>query len=343
MIESLTYLAIGLVALLVGGEVLVRGAVQLASRAGVTPLIVGLVIVGFGTSMPELVTSVEAALLDAPGIAWGNIVGSNIANGLLILGVAALASPIIIHNANYLRDPVIMIAASLGLIAVALTGLGHLLVGVTMVGLLGGYIAHCYRQEKFSVIHTDAGLDPEFHDAPHDKAAALELADPLLANPQSHGTGNGWLKPIVLTLAGLAILILGGRMLVSGAIDLARMADLSETLIGLTIVAVGTSLPELVTSVIAAVRKQSEIAFGNVIGSNIYNILGIGGVTMMFAPGGIRDDLITRDLPVMLASSILILFILMKWRKFGRISGAILVACYFLYLGFLIYGTTGPG
>ena len=121
MIESLAYLAIGLVALLVGGEVLVRGAVQLASRAGVTPLIVGLVIVGFGTSMPELVTSVEAAFLDAPGIAWGNIVGSNIANALLILGVAAIASPIIIHNANYLRDPVLMIAASLGLIAVALT------------------------------------------------------------------------------------------------------------------------------------------------------------------------------------------------------------------------------
>ena len=343
MIEPLAYLAIGLVALLVGGELLVRGAVQLASRAGVTPLIVGLVIVGFGTSMPELVTSVEAALLDAPGIAWGNIVGSNIANTLLILGVAALASPIIVHNENYLRDPRIMIAASLGLIAVALTGLGHALVGVTMAGLLAAYIAHCYRQERAAVLRTPVEPDPDFHTAPHDKAAALELADPLLPRPQTFGAGNGWLKPIILTLAGLGILIIGGRMLVSGAIDLARMADLSETVIGLTIVAVGTSLPELVTSVIAAVRKQSEIAFGNVIGSNIYNILGIGGVTMMFAPSGIPDDLVNRDFPIMLASSILIIFILMKWRKFGRISGAILVSCYFLYLGFLIQGNMGNG
>ena len=343
MIESLAYIAIGLVALLAGGEVLVRGAVQLASRAGVTPLIVGLVIVGFGTSMPELVTSVEAALLNAPGIAWGNIVGSNIANGLLILGFAALASPIIIQNTNYLRDPVIMIAASLGLIAVALTGFGHVLVGLTMTGLLAAYISYCYQQEKVAVLQTPAGQNPVFNNAPYDKAASLELADPLLPHPLTDAAGNGWLKPIILTLAGLAILILGGRMLVSGAIDLARMAELSETLIGLTIVAVGTSLPELVTSVIAAVRKQSEIAFGNVIGSNIYNILGIGGVTMIFAPSGIADDLITRDLPIMLASSILIIFILMKWRKFGRISGAILVSCYCLYLGFLIYGNMSNG
>ena len=218
-----------------------------------------------------------------------------------------------------------------------------MLVGVTMTGLLAGYITYCYRQEKVAVLQTPADQNPEFHNAPHDKAAALELADPLLPHPQTYGAGNGWLKPIILTLAGLAILIIGGRMLVSGAIDLARMADLSETLIGLTIVAVGTSLPELVTSVIAAVRKQSEIAFGNVIGSNIYNILGIGGVTMRFAPSGIPDDLVNRDFPIMLASSILIIFILMKWRKFGRISGAILVSCYCLYLGFLIYGNMSNG
>ena len=343
MIESVAYLVIGLAALLVGGEILVRGAVKLASRAGVTPLIVGLVIVGFGTSMPELVTSVEAALLDAPGIAWGNIIGSNIANALLILGVAALASPIIINNSNYLRDPAIMIAASIGLIAVAVIGLGHILLGMMMVGLLVAYISYCYRKEKVTVLQTPVGRDPEFHDAVHDKAAALELADPLLANPLSYGAGNGWFKPIILTLAGLAVLIVGGRMLVAGAIDLARMANLSETLIGLTIVAVGTSLPELVTSVIAAIRKQSEIAFGNVVGSNIYNILGIGGVTMMFAPAGVPADFLSRDLPVMLASTILIVLILMKWRRFGRASGALLVTCYLLYLVYLIYGAVGSG
>ena len=316
----------GLVALVVGGELLVRGAVQLAERARVTPLIVGLVIVGFGTSMPELVTSVEAALRDAPGIAWGNIVGSNIANSLLILGMAAAITPIILGQGQILRDPLIAIAASAFLMILAMSGNGAFQFGLVMLASLVVYIVYCYRQEKR--VEQKAGTD---HVAPIDKAIALELADPLL-----HGKRNGWAKPVALTLLGLLVLIGGGHLLVGAAVDIARIFGLSETLIGLTIVAVGTSLPELVTTVIAAWRKQAEVAFGNVIGSNIYNILGIGGATMLLAPGAIPNDLITRDLPVMAGSAILLLLICFFYRRFGRVTGFLLVAGYCVYLGMLV-------
>ena len=316
----------GLVALVVGGELLVRGAVQLAERARVTPLIVGLVIVGFGTSMPELVTSVEAALRNAPGIAWGNIVGSNIANSLLILGMAAAITPIILGQGKILRDPTIAVAASAFLLILAMSGSGSFLFGVTMIAGLIAYIAYCYRQEKR--IERQAGTD---HVAPIDKAIALELADPSL-----HGKRNGWGKPVAFTLIGLLVLIAGGHLLVGGAVDIARIFGLSETIIGLTIVAVGTSLPELVTTVIAAWRKQAEVAFGNVIGSNIYNILGIGGTTMLLAPGAIPADLISRDLPVMAATALLLLLVCFFLRRFGRVTGLLLVAGYCGYLGILV-------
>ena len=316
----------GLVALVAGGELLVRGAVQLAERARVTPLIVGLVIVGFGTSMPELVTSVEAAMRDAPGIAWGNIVGSNIANSLLILGMAAAITPIILGQGNIFRDPLIAVAASVFLMILVMTGSGALQFGLMMLAGLVAYIVYCYRQEKR--IERKAGVD---HLAPLDKAIALELADPTL-----HGKRNGWFKPVVLTLLGLLVLIGGGHLLVSAAVDIARIYGLSETIIGLTIVAVGTSLPELVTTIIAAWRKQAEVAFGNVIGSNIYNILGIGGATMLLAPGAIPDDLITRDLPMMVGSAVLLLLICFFYRRFGRVTGLLLVTGYLIYLGILV-------
>ena len=316
----------GLVAVVGGGELLVRSAVQLAERARVTPLIVGLVIVGFGTSMPELVTSVEAAMRDAPGIAWGNIIGSNIANSLLILGMAAAITPIILGQGKILRDPLIAVSASVLLLLLAISGSGTFLLGLAMLAGLATYIVYCYRQEKR--IERQAGTD---HVAPIDKAIALELSDPTL-----HGKRNGWGKPVALTLLGLLILIGGGHLLVGAAVDIARLFGLSETLIGLTIVAVGTSLPELVTTIIAAWRKQAEVAFGNVIGSNIYNILGIGGATMLFAPGAIPNELISRDLPVMVASAILLLLICFFFRRFGRMTGLLLVAGYSIYLGILV-------
>tara|TARA_R110000751_G_scaffold2018_14_gene9821 strand:- start:45676 stop:46656 length:981 start_codon:yes stop_codon:yes gene_type:complete len=326
MTTALLLVAAGLVALVLGGDLLVRGAVALAEKAGVSALVIGVVIVGLGTSTPELVTSIEAALAGAPAIAWGNIAGSNIANSLLILGTAALVAPMAIASPNRWRDPLVAVGASAIMLVLAASGAGSAPVGLALLACLAGYIAYCYREERLA-------QPASVHNAPFDRAQALELTDTHL-----HDLRNGWPKPILLTLFGLAILIGGGRMLVLGAIDLARMAGLTETLIGLTIVAIGTSLPELVTSVIAARKGETEVAFGNVVGSNIYNLLGIGGATMLFAPGAIPADLLPLDLGVVLASAVIILgFTLL--RGISRIPALALLAGYAAYLAYLVSNT----
>lgn len=323
MIVAIASLVAGLVLLVIGGELLVRGAVGLAEKAGVSALVIGLVIVGFGTSTPELVTSVEAALAGSAAIAWGNIVGSNIANSLLILGAAALIAPLRITTANRWRDPGVAVGATLVLLVLALTGAGGALAGSALIVCLLAYIAWCYREERIA--------EPDVvHNAPYDRAQALELSDPTL-----HAQAGGWWRPALFTLLGLAVLVFGGRLLVTGAIDLARLAGLTETLIGLTIVAVGTSLPELVTSVIAARKGEAEVAFGNVVGSNIYNILGIGGATMLLAPGSVPANLLPLDIGLALASAGAILLFAM-FRAIGRLPAFALVAAYAGYLGLLI-------
>lgn len=323
MIVAISLVIAGLVLLVGGGELLVRGAIGLAEKAGVSALVIGLVIVGFGTSTPELVTSVEAAMAGSPAIAWGNIVGSNIANSLLILGAAALVAPMAITAANRWRDPGVAVGASLVLLLLALVGPGSMLIGMALIACLIGYIAWCYREERLAA-------PAVVHNAPYDRAQALEMTDSHL-----HSHIGGWTRPALFTLVGLAVLIGGGRLLVTGAIDLARLAGLTETLIGLTIVAVGTSLPELVTSVIAARKGEAEVAFGNVVGSNIYNILGIGGATMLLAPGAIPSDLLPLDIGVMLAAAAAIL-LLAVMRGVTRLPAIGLLAAYAAYLGFLI-------
>lgn len=323
MTFALFLVVAGLLALIIGGELLVRGAVGLAEKAGVSALVIGLVIVGFGTSMPELVTSVEAAMAGSPAIAWGNILGSNIANSLLILGAAALVAPIAITANNNWRDPSVGLLASVVLFGLVATGFASMFVGIGLLICLVGHIWWCYREERLA----EPGI---VHNAPYDRAKALELADTTL-----HAVRDGWTKPIVLTLLGLFVLIGGGHLLVSGAIDLARLAGLSETLIGLSIVAVGTSLPELVTSIIAARKGEAEVAFGNIVGSNIYNILGIGGATMLLAPGAVPADLLPFDIGFVMVSALMILvFALMRGVK--RLPALGLLAAYAAYLGLLI-------
>lgn len=316
MIDTIGILLGGLIALLLGGELLVRGAVALAEKAGVTPLVVGLVVVGFGTSSPELVASIEAALAGSPALAWGNVVGSNIANSLLILGVAALVTPIAARGKSALRDSGVALAASLIIVAATLTGTFGFWIGAASATILFVYILYCYRQERVASPN-------EAHSAPHERSEALELSDPKM-----HAKSNGWAKPVLLTLAGLALLIFGGRLLVTAAIELARLAGLSETLIGLTIVAIGTSLPELVTSIMAARKGQPEVAFGNVVGSNIYNILGIGGVTMMVAPTAIPINLWPIDLGLMLLAAGVIVALVLAGRGIGRVVGAFFTLAY---------------
>ncbi|MXO67157.1 calcium/sodium antiporter [Altericroceibacterium endophyticum] len=312
MILSIILVVAGLAALVGGGELLVRGATGLALKARLSPLVIGLVVVGFGTSMPELVTSVEAVLAGSPAIAWGNIAGSNIANSLLILGGAAIVAPIIIPPGRALRDPLVGCGAALMLFTLAATRMADLAIGLAMLAAMFVYLFYCLRSGRRHAQSADA-LGIETEEVP-----------------------TGWVGPVLLTLLGLAVLIGGGQMLVSGAIDLAELVGMSETVIGLTVVAIGTSLPELVTAIVAVRKGESELAFGNVAGSNVYNILFIGGSTMTLAPGSLPADMLPVDLGVMVLSAFAILGFVVFSRHISRLAGFLLLTCYAGYLTFLV-------
>jgi len=313
----------GLVLLVSGGELLVRGAVEVAERLGISPLVIGLTLVGFGTSMPELVTSVQAALAGSPGIAFGNIVGSNIANILLIVGVSSLLLPIAVTSSALRRDAAVMLATAAifaGISAVLPMGRA---VGAVFVAGLVAYIYLAIRQERTAAPHG----------AVSEKGAALEGADPALrAQRPSAGT---MLAPLAIAVAGLVLVILGGGFFVDGAVGLARSFGISETVIGLTVVALGTSMPELVTSVLAALRKQSDIAFGNIVGSNIYNILGIGGTTALISPSTVPTEIVTFDNLVMVAVSLLLVLFAATGLRIARWEGGVLLAGYVGYIAML--------
>ncbi|NNU82172.1 calcium/sodium antiporter [Halovulum dunhuangense] len=325
MVTVLTLLA-GFALLIAGGEFLVRGSVQVATRLGVSPLVIGLTLVGFGTSTPELVISVQAALSDAPGIAYGNIVGSNIANILLIAGVAALISPMAIASTALRRDGAVMVAvaALFAMLSLAMP-LGRL-VGAAFLAMLMAYVYLAFRQER----RAPAADHTADHGAVYDKSLALQEADPALAPPHPPARSLGWSAAIAL--GGLVLVVLGGRLLVSGAVTLARDFGISETVIGLTIVAVGTSMPEFVTSVVAGLRRQGDVAFGNIVGSNIYNILGIGGATALIAPGAVPVEIVRFDNLVMIGVSLALVAFAWTGLRISRREGAALLAGYGIYL-----------
>ncbi|MBY6067673.1 calcium/sodium antiporter [Leisingera aquaemixtae] len=314
----------GLALLILGGEFLVRGAVRVAERFGISPLVIGLTLVGFGTSAPELVTSVRAALAGAPGIAYGNITGSNIANILLIAGLSALIAPIAVQSAALRRDGGVMLAATAVFAALAATVPVTRLAGLSFVLVLAAYVWFAIRQERTTAAD---------HGALYDKAAALEGVDPAIT-PESTARRPLW-RPLATALGGLALVIGGGGMLVDGAVELARMMQVSETVIGLTIVAVGTSAPELATSVAAALRRQGEMAFGNIIGSNIYNLLGIGGATAMIAPSEVPERIAGFDNPLMLLVTVAFLGLAWTGLRVSRREGAALLAGYGAYVWWL--------
>jgi cation:H+ antiporter len=301
------YILIGLAGLFFGGEALVRGAVAIAERMGISKLVIGLTIVGFGTSMPELLVSMNAALAGSADIALGNVVGSNIANILLILGVSALVYPISNWDANVRRDALVALAvAVLTLILVQLDVIGRI-AGLMMVGALGLYLWSIFAKEKLAPSQITDESDP--HRQPG-------------------------LSPIVAggaVVLGLILLVTGADFLVDGATNIARALGISEAVIGLTIVAVGTSLPELATSVSAALRKQSDVALGNVVGSNIFNILGILGLTAFVHPVGVGPSFASFDAPVMLAATLLLAALLFFAKVIDRRIGAAMVAAYVAY------------
>jgi cation:H+ antiporter len=316
---ALLEIAAGMALLLGGGEALVRGAVAVARRLGVSPLIIGLTLVGYGTSTPELVASLEAALAGVPDVALGNVVGSNIANVLLILALAVLVSPVRIEPRAFRRDAVALSVSALAATGLAATGTVGRLAGLLLLALVILYTLATYRAEKARPDEWGAILEAEgeLKDGSRPLAPALAAA---------------------FALGGIVATIVGAGLLIDGSVTLARGFGVSELVIGLTLVAVGTSLPELATSLVAAWRRQTELAYGNVVGSNIYNLLGILGVTALVSPLPVPVALLAFDLPVMLAATAaLILFALTGWR-IGRREGAVLLAGYALYLWSLFGG-----
>lgn len=317
MLIAIFTLLVGFVVLIVGGELLVRGAVRIAERAGMSQLVIGLTIVGFGTSAPELVASVEAARAGSPGIAWGNVVGSNLANSLLILGTASLILPMVVPRGPLWRDGGLALIATIVLWIVASTTGITVAIGIGFLTLLCAYLGYAYWAER---------TQPVGASALHEKAESLEVTDTHL-----HDEEPLW-RSILILVGGIVLIVAGGRWLVEGAVDLARLVGLSEAVIGLTVIAIGTSLPELVTSVIAAYKGASAVALGNVLGSNIFNLLLIGGVTAVIAPGSIPGEITNYGLPLLIATSVLLMIFAATGRRITRWEGAILLIIYIAQL-----------
>lgn len=308
---------LGLLILLLAGDSLVRGAVNLSLRLGVPALIVSLTIVAFGTSAPELLISVQAILDDAPGLALGNVVGSNTANILLVLGIPALLATMHTSECNSRKTYIYMILASLLFIGLAFRGVFDWFAGFILLIALAAVLGDAFRDAH---LHRKAGQeDPEDEEEP-------EGADPNLPM---------WRILIFLAL-GLIGLPLGANLLVENATVIAKQYGVSDTVIGLTLVAIGTSLPELATTVMAALRRQADVALGNVIGSNMFNLLAIIGIATLVGPIPVGPEFLRLDLWVMLGASILLFpFVFLKWN-ITRFWGVLLSALYVAYLVFLL-------
>jgi cation:H+ antiporter len=307
---------LGLVLLLVGGELLVRGAVASATSLGVSPLLIGLTLVGFGTSTPELVTSVTAALNGSPGIAVGNVVGSNIANILFILGLSSVIYPMAVNPKGFRRDAMMLLAAALACLGVVLAGRMGMLVGVAFLAGLLAYVVFVYLQERRAP--DEAALVAE-HRAQDARGGPRQLA-----------------LSLAMAVGGIAITIFGARFLVDGSIAMAKGLGVSDTIIGLTIVAIGTSMPELVTSVMAALRKHADVAHGNIVGSCIFNVFFILGSTSIIQPIDIPTQIASFDIWVMLCATGLLVYFVRSGATLQRWEGWIFLTSYAAYTGYLI-------
>lgn len=321
---TFVYLIAGLVLLVAGAEVLVRGAAKLAAQFGIPPLIIGLTVVAFGTSAPETAVSVQAALDGSGDLAIGNVVGSNIANVLLILGLTALIAPLIVSRQLIRLDVPIMIGASLLTFGLAWDGsLSRLDGALLFAGILAytAFLIYNARKDK-------GGEDDEFA-----KEFGLDEA------PKPYA----WAINLGLIIAGLVLLVTGSNFLVEGAVTLARALGISELVIGLTVVAVGTSLPELATSILAAFKGERDIAVGNIVGSNIFNLLCVLGLASLVSPAAISvsPNALAFDFPVMIAVAVACLPIFFAGYRINRWEGLLFLAYYVAYTLYLILSSTG--
>jgi cation:H+ antiporter len=311
-VDALTVvlLVVGFVALVGGGEVLVRGASGLALKFGLSPLVIGLTVVAFATSAPELAVTLDATLSGTPGIAVGNVVGSNIVNVLLVLGLTALVLPVAVRSSLIRTDVPIVIALSVLLLVLSLDGAVSRLDGLLLLVLLAAYVT-------YSVVVGRREPNPP---------AAVDAAPP---RP---------LRDAALVVVGVVLLVGGARALVRGATDVAQAMGVSDLVIGLTVVALGTSLPELATSVIAAVKGEREMAIGNVLGSNIFNIGAVMGFAASVVPGGVPvgSSAVRFDMPVMIAVAVALLPIVFTGFTIARWEGGLFVGYYAAYVAFLL-------
>lgn len=318
---DILFVIAGLALLILGGEALVRGAGTLAARAGISPLVIGLVVVSAATSAPELAVSVGAVLNGEPDLAVGNVIGSNIANILLILGVAAVLSPLAIKTSLLKFDMPIMLGLSFLLLIVSLDGVLSFFDGALLFAAVA--------------LHSTASVAI----GKRETARATRESE---QNPENEKPDPLWLA-ILLVIAGIGILVGGSQLLVMGAVNVATALGVSSLVIGLTVVAIGTSLPELATAVVAIRRGETDMAVGNVVGSNIFNIgLVLGLPAMMFGEGiPIAPAVIAIDLPLMLAASVALLPIAFTGFAIARWEGAVFLGLYVTYTAYLILDSTG--
>ncbi|MEN2495057.1 MAG: Inner membrane protein YrbG [Hyphomicrobiaceae bacterium hypho_1] len=322
-------LVLGFCLLILGGEILVRSAVRAAECLGVSTLMIGILLVGFGTSVPEMVISIYAAVQNSPGIAVGNVVGSSIANILLILGLAAIFSPIKITANSLSRDGFVVVSSAIAFSIISLVHFLDRFVGFLFVLWLVSYLVYAWRQE------TSRNEDQNYlsKEELHEQYRNLNCITRLKQNIQLY---LPTIMAIIVSVIGLSILILGGKILVDGAVQLARIYNIKEDVIGLTIVAIGTSMPELVTSVVAALRKQPSVAVGNILGSNVYNVLGVGGITGLVVPTKVPENIAYQDNFIMVASVLALIFFLRSGLRVTRIEGSMMFSAYIIYVWWLL-------
>ena len=298
---------LGLFLLLISGDFLVRGAIQLSNRIGISPLMVSLTIVAFGTSAPELIVAIKATLSGSPGLALGNVVGSNIANILLVLGLPTLIMGLKNNIADAKRSFGFMIIASVLFIVFGMSGSFSWIYGVVLLSLLAFFLFDTFRQNSKKTLISE-----------------------ILESPQK--ISHSWWTITLFLILGVIGLPLGADLLVSNASALAKGYGVSDAIVGLTLVAIGTSLPELATTFIAFVRKKAEVVLGNLIGSNIFNLLAIIGITSLISPVPVDPTFIKFDFWVMLGASALIAPFILLNIQFNRLSGFLFVALYISYL-----------
>ena len=324
LLNPIGLVIVGLVLLLGGGELLVRGASRLAAALGVSPLLIGLTVVAFGTSSPELAVSIQSSFAGQADLAIGNVVGSNILNVLLILGISSLLAPLVVAAQIVRWDVPLMIGASLLSLALALDRQYGRIDGAVLFASLLLYIAWSIRQSR----RESRQIKEEF---------AREYGEERPPSAPGRIVIN-----LVLIAVGLGLLILGSRWLVQGSTEIARLLGVSELIIGLTIIALGTSMPEVVTSAVASVRGERDIAVGNVVGSNLFNLLCVLGVASLVSPQPIRvaEAVLWFDMPVMIGVAVACLPIFFTGHRISRWEGALFLAYYVAYTTYLILDAT---